>query len=625
MRASFMQKCWVKEYQGWEICTPESRKMYKTKFLYNIDVLRDRHQALYLGLGKKVETFKDQRLVNYWTHKPLVEQLVLPATNAGVNVAINGTRTLWEMGNVFADSGHTVSHFADTWQESMENTTEFQYIYRNGPGALFSGYAWTLDTFVDYTWRDLTGLSLTIVLLLVVEALVVQLGCMAYEFYLLQRCNVSHMRLFSVFLALPSATVRLMAARQLQVDDDSREEVDEDDMELVEAAAGGTADPASGSEAAADGEKKHKSVRMALAGDDSEEDAEEPDTPATQKKGKRSSEAAGRSSGKLKGKSSTAKAALAAAKKAPVSKFAALRHSTYKALFGWLDPKFKRNGKKLLASNNVLWRFMVPLLLWVAAVIVIFAVSQNSLKGLQGPLASLDLSVHVLYRITRTRLAANFLAFSTTAAENELHRAELRHRLDLLRQDYSTLMYGGKMLLADGVNATFDPVAPAAALSNGDVADTFFKTNRCLRKDQSTCFKPGSEYYSVTHSGIDAMMNAYIDKMEIFANLPDDLAFGNHTTYTWVVKVVANDLYDALQDAGQLFVHWTISRFESIKQLHIILLVISLACMGQAAMAGRGWVVPLGQGFLECSRAVRLQVQAAGMQDVAAGEAWLLL
>jgi hypothetical protein len=67
---------------------------------------------------------------------------------------------------------------------------------------------------------------------------------------------------------------------------------------------------------------------------------------------------------------------------------------------------------------------------------------------LQGPLASLDLSVHVLYRITRARLAANFLAFSTDAAENALHRAELKRRLQLLRQDYSTLMYGGKMLLA---------------------------------------------------------------------------------------------------------------------------------------------------------------------------------
>jgi hypothetical protein len=98
------------------------------------------------------------------------------------------------------------------------------------------------------------------------QALVVQLGCMAYEFYLLQRCNVSHMRLFSVFLALPSATVRLMAARQLQVDDDSREEVEDDDMELAEAAVGGATAAAAGDEAGAEGEKKQKSVRMVLEG-----------------------------------------------------------------------------------------------------------------------------------------------------------------------------------------------------------------------------------------------------------------------------------------------------------------------------------------------------------------------
>jgi hypothetical protein len=100
-----------------------------------------------------------------------------------------------------------------------------------------------------------------------------------------------------------------------------------------------------------------KAAGALTADHESDEDADERDTPGMQKKGKRSSETAGRSSGK--GKSGLAKAALTAAKKPPVSKFAALRHSTYKALFGWLDPKFKRNGKKLLASNKVLWRFMV--------------------------------------------------------------------------------------------------------------------------------------------------------------------------------------------------------------------------------------------------------------------------
>ena len=49
------------------------------------------------------------------------------------------------------------------------------------------------------------------------QALVVQLGCMVYQAYLLQRCNMARMRLFSVFLALPSATVRIMATQQMQV------------------------------------------------------------------------------------------------------------------------------------------------------------------------------------------------------------------------------------------------------------------------------------------------------------------------------------------------------------------------------------------------------------------------
>jgi hypothetical protein len=84
-----------------------------------------------------------------------------------------------------------------------------------------------------------------------------------------------------------------------------------------------------------------------------------PGTPGPSKSKRRTSEAAGeRSSSKTKSKPGAGKSA-AASKKPPVSKFAALRHSAYKVLFGWLDPKFKRNGKKLLASSSVLWKFMV--------------------------------------------------------------------------------------------------------------------------------------------------------------------------------------------------------------------------------------------------------------------------
>jgi len=72
-----------------------------------------------------------------------------------------------------------------------------------------------------------------------------------------------------------------------------------------------------------------------------------------------------------------------------------------------------------------------------------------SLHALLVPLQ--DLSAHVMYRLTRARLAAGFLAFSADDASNDLYRAELQRELGLLKAEYRTLLYGGPMLLQVGV------------------------------------------------------------------------------------------------------------------------------------------------------------------------------
>lgn len=47
-------------------------------------------------------------------------------------------------------------------------------------------------------------------------------------------------------------------------------------------------------------------------------------------------------------------------------------------------------------------------------------------------------------------------------------------------------------------------------------------------------------------------------------------------SYEYVTFVGANDMYDGLTTSAGMFVEYTIARFEEVKQLHIILLVISL-------------------------------------------------
>lgn len=46
-------------------------------------------------------------------------------------------------------------------------------------------------------------------------------------------------------------------------------------------------------------------------------------------------------------------------KKAPLTGWPLFKKTLYKKLFGWLDPKFKMNGKKLVADSRIVWRFMV--------------------------------------------------------------------------------------------------------------------------------------------------------------------------------------------------------------------------------------------------------------------------
>eukprot|EP00878_Enallax_costatus_P025839 GHUV01027676.1.p1 GENE.GHUV01027676.1~~GHUV01027676.1.p1 ORF type:complete len:1421 (+),score=378.88 GHUV01027676.1:621-4883(+) len=588
LRANFIQKCKNPTFAAMWACSADNQQRYRNNLHVVSESAHDAHQTLYLG-ASGIKPFADPRLLDYWTYHPLPEYTfyniyVAPNTTQFNNVVLESNRTLWEMGNVLVSAGRDLYFQSDKQGMEMNVTPIWQYIYQNGPKSIFDGYAWSLDTYVDYAWKDLLSLAVLLIILLVVEALVVQMSCMAYEFRLVQQCNVSHMRLFSVFLALPSATVRIMTQRQLQVDDDTKDEMDDDEFELADgaAAAAGTTNEAG------EGSQK-KSVRMEVGDEHEDEDGGKPskgkkDSKDSRdgKEGKRArhdaDSDAGSDDGHAPSRSPKKGADKSSSKKPPLTKFQAFRKLAYKRCFGWLDPKFRMNGKKFIANSTVVWKFMIPLLLWVCAVIVIFATSYRNLQGLQGPLASLDTASHVLYRATRCRLFSCMVAFSVDPSEDAVWRNQLKQELRDLRTEYNTLLYGGPMMLK--ANVTFKPVAPASAFADLAISNLFFRTTACLRVDQSGCHNdPADPFYQITHSGLDAQINRYIEEMLRFASLPIDQSLANAASYEYGMKVMAYDTYDGLNTAADLFVAWTISRFESVKQLHIILLVISLVLM----------------------------------------------
>ena len=94
--------------------------------------------------------------------------------------------------------------------------------------------------------------------------------------------------------------------------------------------------------------------KMPSLSSDNEDDDQGNVQRSSRRKAADSKEKEGRASGRLKGKSTAAKT-----DKVQLTGFALVRKTVYKKLFAWLDPKFKRNGKKLIPDSNVVWKFMV--------------------------------------------------------------------------------------------------------------------------------------------------------------------------------------------------------------------------------------------------------------------------
>ena len=77
---------------------------------------------------------------------------------------------------------------------------------------------------------------------------------------------------------------------------------------------------------------------------------------------------------------------------------------------------------------------------------IVFGVSFKELSNLQGPLASLNVAAHVMYRVARVRSGISLFAFEEDPATMiELHDS-VEVELNLLEKEYDTLMYGGTVV-----------------------------------------------------------------------------------------------------------------------------------------------------------------------------------
>eukprot|EP00878_Enallax_costatus_P005349 GHUV01005618.1.p1 GENE.GHUV01005618.1~~GHUV01005618.1.p1 ORF type:complete len:894 (+),score=279.19 GHUV01005618.1:728-3409(+) len=424
MRAVQLQQCCRPMFENMDTCSAAAVQDYKGLLYTNVQISRLNHQGLYLGFSQ-LQTFKDPRLLDYWTSHGLDESTLLFTLDNGTSVYRAAQTPLWQQGNKYVSAGEDLLYWAIKMRDSLNTLQSYHYVVENGRNSIFTGYSWSLDVLVDYTWLQLGTLTTELIMLMVAEVAIVQMACILWQFVVLKLASNQSMRRFSVFLALPSATVRILASQSCQVEDDSKhDENEDDDLDVA------LMDADQGQQQQVDGKAStgKKSVKISVVADD---DDAQPGTPAVSRKGNKVT------------KSDSRRRKDRALRKiqAPPGMLSKLYKQTLGKLFG----NIKVNGRKRVTDNLMIWTLMAPLVLWVVAVIIIFGISFQQLSGLQGPLASLNAAAHTLYRTGRVRTYVTLFAFEEDRQKVEELRRGLQTEVDLLHQEYDLLPYGGSV------------------------------------------------------------------------------------------------------------------------------------------------------------------------------------
>ncbi|GIM04910.1 hypothetical protein Vretimale_9369 [Volvox reticuliferus] len=594
------------------------------KMKINIALMEQYHQGVYLGFETNKVARLDQNVYDIWTKHSFGYHVYMDTSPPQVAVAQAGA---WQLGNRFIAAARETMHLLPILKDKYKLHRTYQFIKSNGLGPLFEGYASSLDMLVDAAWLSISKLKSDLLITLIVEAIVVQLCCTCYELYLVQRTEWARLLGVLAMLGLPGPVLRQLANSDTRVIDDSDDGSDDDDDDNSKG--GDDDDKQRGSlivGRSVDGDVRDRdpnhardgSVQggKALAGpqlmDAEASSAAELARDAIKITGMPSVPTGPNADSVVKNivriqsqreprkemRDEGASAAVAAAPSGktgapdlgavdviassgfqqanPVMRAVSPHKGTHAggASKRAVQSRMRINGKTLQPSFWNVSKFMVPFFLWNLAVILVYAVSLVKLNGMQGPLASLNMASHVTYRYTRVRAIALAFVIQDDVDSKRVWRELLVNELGLFEGEYNAVMYGGEP--SSMAKSTFRRVVPAGTFASSSFSQAFFRNKACFRYDQSTCFPPGHEYYEVTHNGLDVMVRRMLSEMNLLALDTDSDAVYNSSRYAFMAAVGANDLYEGLQQAAQLFVDYSIARYNDVSMLHTVLLVVSV-------------------------------------------------
>ncbi|GFR42354.1 hypothetical protein Agub_g3049, partial [Astrephomene gubernaculifera] len=189
------------------------------KLADNIALLEQYHQEVYLGSGglRRLQP----EVYDTWTAKHLQYNIYLDTRPPGQLAEAAG---VWQLGNRFLAAAREALYWMPRMRDAYQAHRSWSFLVDAGLGPLFAGYQGSLELLMESAWRAIERMRADLVVMLVLEALLVQVVCCAYQGRLLVRVERARLLGVLALMGLPGHVVRQLASREIKVLEDDEEE-----------------------------------------------------------------------------------------------------------------------------------------------------------------------------------------------------------------------------------------------------------------------------------------------------------------------------------------------------------------------------------------------------------------
>ncbi|DBA80194.1 TPA: hypothetical protein ACH3X2_007658 [Trebouxia sp. C0005] len=239
--------------------------------------------------------------------------------------------------------------------------------------------------------------------------------------------------------------------------------------------------------------------------------------------------------------------------------------------------QYSARGRKLDYSRSAILWMVLPLIAWMALIILTYGLSYMLLSEALPRLSDVNGNSRVQAYTYGAKFYATEMAFANDSVTLANSRVGLNGTATELRTWHETVLYSSSTSPPTSSELHYRPSTLQPAYRASPAVETVYYSDGCLRLPASTCLNSSNIWYPPTNHGLNLLTYYYLDRTTLMVDDDDEDIGTTNTRFQFIWGVTDSDMSAAQSRIQDLFQSFVFQPLSQEQVLQIVVFVVMFA------------------------------------------------